>query len=82
MTDNSEEKTDLQQTGNDIEKAPDTELVEDQEEQGPDFSIFQPLKDMLVQQHRPEKDIKEIEDAYILRRSIQNQRRTIHSSSC
>ena len=65
MTDNSEEKTDLQQTGNDIEKAPDTELVEDQEEQGPDFSIFQPLKDMLVQQHRPEKDIKEIEDAYI-----------------
>ncbi len=65
MTDNSEEKTDLQQTGNDIEKSPDTELVEDQEEQGPDFSIFQPLKDMLVQQHRPEKDIKEIEDAYI-----------------
>lgn len=57
MTDNSEEKNQVSQE--------DTMFIEEQEEQGPDFSIFQPLKDMLVQQHRPEKDIKEIEEAYI-----------------
>ena len=57
MTDNSEEKNQVSQE--------DTMFIEEQEEQGPDFSIFQPLKDMLVQQHRPEKDIQEIEDAYI-----------------
>lgn len=57
MADNSEEKNQVSQE--------DTMFIEEQEEQGPDFSIFQPLKDMLVQQHRPEKDIQEIEDAYI-----------------
>ena len=66
MTDNSEDNKDLisskdsqQEIENKLEIAPENE------EQGPDFSIFQPLKDMLIQQHRPSKDIKEIEDAYV-----------------
>ncbi len=66
MTDNSEDNKDLisskdsqQEIENKLEIAPENE------EQGPDFSIFQPLKDMLIQQHRPTKDIKEIEDAYV-----------------
>ena len=57
MADNSEEKNQVSQE--------DTMFIEEQEEQGPDFSIFQPLKEVLTQQHRPEKDIKEIEEAYI-----------------
>ena len=64
MTDNSEDNKDLisskdsqQEIENKLEIAPENE------EQGPDFSIFQPLKDMLIQQHRPTKDIKEIEEA-------------------
>ena len=65
MTDNSEEKNELPQTGTDADPEAMKELAVEPEEQSPDFSIFQPLKEMLVQQHRPEKDIKEIEDAYI-----------------
>lgn len=40
-------------------------LLPENTETQPDFSIFEPLKEMLVQQHRPEKDIQEIEDAFI-----------------
>ena len=65
MTDNSEEKNELPQTGTDADPEAMKELAVEPEEQSPDFSIFQPLKEMLIQQHRPEKDIKEIEDAYI-----------------
>ena len=65
MTDNSEEKKELVPNSTEAETEEKTELIESTEEQGPDFSIFQPLKDMLIQQHRPEKDIKEIEDAYV-----------------
>ncbi len=35
------------------------------EEIGPDMTIYEPLREMLVNQHRPEQDIKEIEEAYI-----------------
>ena len=66
MTDNSEDKKDLTEKNNtEQESEENMELVPETEEQGPDFSIFQPLKDMLVAQHRPEKDIQEIEDAYV-----------------
>ena len=66
MTDNSEDKKDLtEQNNTEQESEENMELVPETEEQGPDFSIFQPLKDMLVAQHRPEKDIQEIEDAYV-----------------
>lgn len=37
----------------------------DSDELQPDFTIFEPLKEMLIAQHRPENDIKEIEDAFI-----------------
>lgn len=66
MTDNSEDKKDLtEQNNTEQESEENMELVPETEEQGPDFSIFQPLKDMLLAQHRPEKDIQEIEDAYV-----------------
>ena len=66
MTDNSEDKKDLtEQNNTEQESEENMEFVPETEEQGPDFSIFQPLKDMLVAQHRPEKDIQEIEDAYV-----------------
>ena len=66
MTDNSEDKKDLTEQNNTVQESEENmELVPETEEQGPDFSIFQPLKDMLVAQHRPEKDIQEIEDAYV-----------------
>ena len=66
MTDNSKDKKDLtEQNNTEQESEENMELVPETEEQGPDFSIFQPLKDMLVAQHRPEKDIQEIEDAYV-----------------
>ncbi len=66
MTDNSKDKKDLtEQNNTEQESEENMELAPETEEQGPDFSIFQPLKDMLVAQHRPEKDIQEIEDAYV-----------------
>ena len=66
MTDNSKDKKDLtEQNNTEQESEENMELVPETEEQGPDFSIFQPLKDMLLAQHRPEKDIQEIEDAYV-----------------
>lgn len=57
MTDNNrEEKQELplQETN-----------IDSEAEQGPDFSIFQPLKEMLQQQHRPESDINEVEEAFV-----------------
>ena len=33
--------------------------------QGPDFSIFEPLRDLLLKQKRSQKDIAEIEKAYV-----------------
>ncbi|MBS4759112.1 MAG: bifunctional (p)ppGpp synthetase/guanosine-3',5'-bis(diphosphate) 3'-pyrophosphohydrolase [Clostridium sp.] len=75
MTDNQQEektlKKDISSASNNETKAEnkpisaESEPVMEQEEQQPDFSIFEPLKEMLVAQHRPEKDIKEIEDAFI-----------------
>ena len=61
MTDNSEEKT----AENQIEKADNNIDFQEDTEQGPDFSIFEPLKEMLLAQHRPEKDIQEIEEAFV-----------------
>ena len=43
----------------------DNEFVFQEEETGPDMTIYEPLKEMLINQHRPEQDIKEIEEAYI-----------------
>lgn len=75
MTDNQQEektlKKDITSALNDETKAENTvieaesEVEIEQEEQQPDFSIFEPLKELLVAQHRPEKDIQEIEDAFI-----------------
>ena len=48
-----------------VEQEKEEYVIPEQEEQGPDFTIFEPLKEMLEAQHRPEKDIKEIEDAFI-----------------
>ena len=68
MTDNNPEEKTIQESKNDSEKniseKQDVLLPEETEPQ-PDFSIFEPLKEMLVSQHRPEKDIKEIEDAFV-----------------
>ncbi len=61
MTDNSEEKT----AENQIEIADNNIDFQEDTEQGPDFSIFEPLKEMLLAQHRPEKDIQEIEEAFV-----------------
>lgn len=55
------------------EKIPQENQEEYQVEQGedigsellPDFSILEPLKEMLTEQKRPEQDINEIEQAYI-----------------
>lgn len=33
--------------------------------QGPDFSIYEPLRELLLKQKRPQKDIAEIEKAYV-----------------
>lgn len=60
MTDNSEENSSKSQS--DLEN----EYIEpEEEEQGPDFSIFEPLKEMLIAQHRPESDVNEVENAFI-----------------
>ena len=68
MTDNNPEEKTIQESKNDsennISEKQDVLLPEETEPQ-PDFSIFEPLKEMLVSQHRPEKDIKEIEDAFV-----------------
>ena len=68
MTDNNPEEKTIQESKNDsennISEKQDVLLPEETEPQ-PDFSIFEPLKEMLVSQHRPEKDIKEIEDALV-----------------
>lgn len=56
MTDNTEDKSE------------DYELPEHmQEDTEPalDFSIFEPLKEMLLNQHRPQQDINEIEEAFV-----------------
>ena len=56
MTDNTEDKSE------------DYELPEQmQEDTEPalDFSIFEPLKEMLLNQHRPQQDINEIEEAFV-----------------
>lgn len=39
--------------------------IEPEQNTGPDLSIFEPLKEMLKGQKRPEQDITEIEQAYI-----------------
>src|SRR5574344_2295498 len=60
MTDNSEENSSKSQS--DLEN----EYIEpEEEEQRPDFSIFEPLKEMLIAQHRPESDVNEVENAFI-----------------
>ena len=61
MTDNNEEITSE-------ESLQSEEYITDNnqnESQGPDFSIYEPLKELLVKQKRPQKDIDEIEKAYI-----------------
>lgn len=56
MTDNNQE--DYNNENQPIEFEPEAEP-------GPDFSIFEPLKQMLIAQNRSEADIKEIEEAFV-----------------
>lgn len=62
MTDNNSEENNIQSIGD--ETSEDFQIPE-QEEIGPDLSIFEPLKEMLIAQNRSAQDIKEIEDAFI-----------------
>lgn len=61
MTDNSDDKSAEEKLQS---EAQDTFIIEETE-QGPDFSIFEPLKEMLLAQNRPKEDILEIEEAYV-----------------
>ncbi len=61
MTDNSEEKQQELELSQDIQD----NYTEEIQDSDPDLSIFEPLKEMLIAQHRQEQDIKEIEEAYV-----------------
>ena len=67
MTDNSENNNEenLQPLNEPTDDKAENAATEPQSEPEPDFSIFEPLKEMLEAQHRPAADIKEIEDAFI-----------------
>ena len=60
MTDNNDEITSE-------ESLQSEEYITEQSQapQGPDFSIYEPLKELLLKQKRPQKDIAEIEKAYV-----------------
>ena len=63
MADNNPEENIKKETSISSEEKNDIDFPA--EEIGPDMTIYEPLREMLVNQHRPEQDIKEIEEAYI-----------------
>ena len=67
MTDNSEnnKEEEILPVNEPIDDKAENATIEQQSDTEPDFSIFEPLKEMLEAQHRPAADIKEIEDAFI-----------------
>lgn len=62
MTDNNQEEINNRNIDN---EASEDFQIPPQEEIGPDLSIFEPLREMLISQNRGDEDIKEIEDAFI-----------------
>lgn len=62
MTDKNEENTTEESLQSEVEENIN---IEENQEPEIDFSIYEPLKELLVEQHRNEQDIAEIEEAFV-----------------
>lgn len=62
MTDKNDDNTAEESLQSEVK-----ENINDEDNQEPeiDFSIYEPLKELLIEQHRNEQDIAEIEDAFV-----------------
>lgn len=62
MTDKNEENTTEESLQSEVEENIN---IEENQEPEIDFSIYEPLKELLLEQHRNEQDIAEIEEAFV-----------------